>query len=713
MTNGDMTENWIKQTVRKLLEQATDAVVRLNLEEAQELVRTAQKVDPEEPELAKITNIIQGLIESQQPASQDSLSTDEGTDRDSQESIPEAITPEQSDQPANWTTFPAGEDEDILTPDDEGDIVDDATNREAVPGWRMGIDFGTSNTRIALNVPDEPPKLINIGEGVGEQAFMMPSVVAFHKDDGSIAALVGEDAVDRLEDPDWEVVRHIKRLLVVESDPQDAEHLQGVFSEVRENFRFLNDLPKPQTSRSVARLIITEALKRAQNEIDQDHARNNAAGPLLDLNALPVTLGVWGSAGLKARKTSGELLTESTNTSERPISDFEPCLAAQSSIKYDPNGSFGTTAIFDLGGGTFDVCVVEVDEKQEISMLSAGSHPLAGGSDIEQNIFNLARKKIAEEVGMQTDSVMGYLDDQPVLRGSLESQVRLVVADHPVNIGNQEIKLNNFLGHTVSIKMSYDEIAASVEATQTTQGGNLIDDVMKEFKRCVMRARNNVKDQDDEATTQFPKVIEEGFLKRVVLIGGGSRFPAIKTAVEAAVEPGDVEVKFDNDMGGGINPFFAIVLGAAQTDAKSRTEVFDRPSFSLLINNRQVYPAFTSTTVHSPNSLGSAITLRTFPFPENLEPGWEAKIVNETGDTVHSKRFEDLIFGPINVSFTRYGQFIIDGSGDKETIDLPGEYISKRQLGIRNKKIQSEQKAAEEADLSLRKNLRPKYPWNK
>jgi hypothetical protein len=694
-----MTEKWIEQTVRALLDRATVAIADLNQELAGELVSTARQLDPQNLQLDEIAEIISGLSDSPKIASQDPTPASLHVAEDFADShLQNAVLEHEVD------TLPK--------PDYPSET--DTVNRVTIPGWRIGIDFGTSNTRVALSDPDGSVQILTIGSPTYDPR-MLPSVVALHRKDGSTPAIVGERALELEGDPNWAVVRNIKRLLVVETDPQDAGILTHFSDVVRKKFEFLSELPNSQTSDSIARLIIDEALNRAQNEIDNAHEIDNSI-PLLDIRGLPVTFGVWGAAGLVARKTAGGLIDENTDTPERPVCDFEPSLAAQSSVKYDPIGSKGISVIFDLGGGTFDVCTVRVDEDEQISVLSTDSVPLAGGSDIERSVMRSAVEKIAAEMGFSTDDVMEVIEKEPVARGSLEAQIRTAIIDHSRFLEIPSvITLNDFIStDSVSISLTEADISAAVMRAEIDHepgdsgNWNLITHILECFRFCILRARNISRPSGSALTTKFEKVLEEGFIDRVILVGGGSQFPEIEKVVYETVP--NVNVEVDTDLNAGTNPLFAIVRGASLTNADSRSSVIDRPSVSLHINGERIYSAFTSTFVHAPNQLSGGITARQIDIGQTLNPGWVATIIDETGDTLLTKVGEDRVQSP-SCRFTRMGQFVItDGvHRNTRTIDLPNRSIWQIELDEELTRLADTAKL--EQDEALHKKLIENRYW--
>ena len=91
----------------------------------------------------------------------------------------------------------------------------------------VGVDFGTTNVRIATwdsDQPDLPPQPHLIGDG---DSYNMPAAVAFQRQPGGeVTPVVGQDADVLRDGPDTVVVRNIKRW-ALSDDPFVSWHLEG------------------------------------------------------------------------------------------------------------------------------------------------------------------------------------------------------------------------------------------------------------------------------------------------------------------------------------------------------------------------------------------------------------------------------------------------------------------------------------------------------
>lgn len=258
--------------------------------------------------------------------------------------------------------------------------------------FRLGIDFGTSTTKIALRRPGEPPIPLPIGRD-GTTTYM-PSVVAFvHRPGGELQTLVGEGA-EQAAGAAF-VVRSVKRCLGCTGDSCDAERRRGpcwCTSTGLISVPGVGELRPEQ----IAFLIVEEAVKRGVR----------AAQGLLGLDLLmhevvlaPVNFGCSSTFSLVQRQLllrdvahkMGFQAIDLRNIIEEPI-------AAGIGYAKLAGVTGGKVLIYDFGGGTFDTAILDVDiEASRITILAADGVPWLGGDDIDQIIYEYFMGRIGEE----------------------------------------------------------------------------------------------------------------------------------------------------------------------------------------------------------------------------------------------------------------------------------------------------------------------------
>lgn len=238
----------------------------------------------------------------------------------------------------------------------------------------VGIDFGTTNVRIATWDTDSPglPQSCSIGKGDPRYPEMMPAVVALQRQqDGSVSIKVGEDAVALTQDSNALVIHNIKRWA------QSSDSYMRWQMNVR-------DVPWPTwwnpESRCVevwgeqfpVKTLISEIMKEAISRAELPGEFEWRAG-------CPV------HSGLDYRSMLAEVIAEFAGRGSPNWLVDEPVLFLTLLWRMGQLDT-GSYLVYDLGGGSFDCAVIEVRENNEMIVHGADGHPLLGGADILRDI---------------------------------------------------------------------------------------------------------------------------------------------------------------------------------------------------------------------------------------------------------------------------------------------------------------------------------------
>ena len=323
--------------------------------------------------------------------------------------------------------------------------------------YRLGVDLGTTYTAAAADESGTPTMV-----GLGNRALQVPSVL-FVKEDGDL--LVGEAAEFRgLTQPD-RVVREFKRRL-----GDKVPMLVGgqAFS------------PEDLTAR-LLRWVVEVAASRFAGppaEIVLTHPANWGAYKLECLDQAAVLAGV------------------------APVTKLpEPVAAAAQFAARTQVAVEDRLVIYDLGGGTFDVCVVvkTIDGFRLLGTPEGIEH--MGGVDVDEAIFRQVLDAVREQVA-ELD-----LDHPETTVGLARLRRSCVDAKEELSNDVEAVVPVTLPGLTTSVRVTRPQLEAAIRPA------------LRETVAATSRAMRSAG-------------IEASEVRSVVLVGGSSRIPLVKEMVE-------------------------------------------------------------------------------------------------------------------------------------------------------------------------------------
>ena len=240
----------------------------------------------------------------------------------------------------------------------------------------IGIDFGTTNIRISIwdsDKPDQIPQPLTIGQG---DAYTMPTVIAFRRQPGGkIDTIVGENA-DGLEDgPNQVIVRNVKRYALAD-DSYVLWHLEVRETEWpswwNQESRCVRVWDQEFPVKDLLFLMLKEAFQRAGLTSGFEW---RAGCPV--------------HAGLSYRSDLTQVITELGGTGRGEVSRIveEPLLLLALAHEMGTLNA-GSYMVYDLGGGSFDCALAQIDDNKEMIIYGADGNPTIGGSDIDEFLIN-------------------------------------------------------------------------------------------------------------------------------------------------------------------------------------------------------------------------------------------------------------------------------------------------------------------------------------
>ncbi|WP_414442516.1 Fe-S protein assembly chaperone HscA [Burkholderia sp. 22PA0106] len=333
----------------------------------------------------------------------------------------------------------------------------------------VGIDLGTTNSLVA-SVRNSVPEVLPDDEG----RMLLPSVVRYLEKGGRRIGYAAKDAA--ASDPRNTIVS-VKRFMgrgkaEVEhaaNAPYDFVDAPGMVQ-----IRTIDGVKSPV---EVSAEILATLRQRAEDTLGDD-----LVGAVITVPAY------FDDAQRQATKDAARLAGLNVL---RLLN--EPTAAA---IAYGlDNGSEGLFAVYDLGGGTFDLSILKLT-KGVFEVLAAGGDSALGGDDFDHALFAhvLANAGI-ERAALSAEDVRALLDRSRVVKEAL--------TDAP----QAAFELTLSTGAVIAQTITADTFAALVEPL---------------VARTLSPTRKALRDAQ----------VTPADIKGVVLVGGATRMPVIRAAVE-------------------------------------------------------------------------------------------------------------------------------------------------------------------------------------
>jgi len=366
----------------------------------------------------------------------------------------------------------------------------------------IGTDLGTTNSCVSVMEGNEPVVIPN-----AEGKRTTPSIIGFVEGG---ERKVGDPAKRQAVTNPTKTVYSIKRFMGNKFSESKNEAERVPYSVVKGD----NDTPRVDidgrlySPQEISAMVLQKMKKTAEDYLGQDVTE-----------AVITVPAYFNDAQRQATKEDGEI---AGLTVRRIIN--EPTAAALA-YGMDKKGIDQKIVVFDFGGGTHDVSILELgDGVFEVLATDGDTH--LGGDDVDQKIINW----LAEEFKAEED--MDLRKDPMALQRLKEAA--------------EKAKIELSSSATTEINLPYVTATASgpkhlVRSLTKAKFEQLIDDLIKRTIAPCSKALKNagltIKDIDE-----------------VILVGGSTRIPAVQEAVEKF---------FGKTPSKGVNPDEVVALGAA------------------------------------------------------------------------------------------------------------------------------------------------------
>lgn len=376
-------------------------------------------------------------------------------------------------------------------------------------GKIIGIDLGTTNSCVAI-MEGTSPKVIENAEG----ARTTPSVVAY-AEDGEI--LVGASAKRQAVTNPKNTVFAVKRLIgrrFTDAEVQKDLNLMPYAIVAADNGDAWVDIGgKKLAPQQISAEVLRKMKKTAEDYLGEP------------VNEAVITVPAYfNDAQRQATKDAGRIAGLEV---KRIIN--EPTAAALAFGMDKQTRGDRKIAVYDLGGGTFDISIIEiadVDGEKQFEVLSTNGDTFLGGEDFDQRIIDYLVGEFKKDQGI--DLTQDVLALQRLKEAAEKAKIELS--------SSQQTEINlPYITATASgpKHMNIKLTRAKLEA--------LVEDLVN---RTIEPCRTAIKDAGVK--------LEE--INDVILVGGMSRMPKVQEKVKEY---------FGKDPRKDVNPDEAVAVGAA------------------------------------------------------------------------------------------------------------------------------------------------------
>jgi molecular chaperone HscA len=374
--------------------------------------------------------------------------------------------------------------------------IDIASGKVAKAAVVVGIDLGTTNSLVAfVNPQTHQPEII-----VDEMGSLVPSVIGFPPGQLPQVGYIAKEGL--IASPD-RTIYSVKRLLG--RSYKDVSDVQSFLS-----YRIIDD-----ETDALVKVMIDDAFYNPieLSAIILKSLKQKAEKSLgADVNQAVITVPAYfNDAQRQATRDAGKL----AGLDVLRILN-EPTAA---SLSYGLNATEAERVlVYDLGGGTFDVSILTIEEGV-FEVLSTKGDTVLGGDDIDRAVMQF------------------WISEQEVLQGldaGDKQKLRLMAESAKIDLSGypESVYRNNLIvgGVAVDLKLNYSQLQAAANP------------ILQKTQNCIAAALKDAR-------------LKESDIQAVVMVGGSTRYPEIYKLLTSLFP----HVQVNNQ----INPDEVVALGAA------------------------------------------------------------------------------------------------------------------------------------------------------
>lgn len=372
-------------------------------------------------------------------------------------------------------------------------------------GKIIGIDLGTTNSCVAVMEGKDPAVIVN-----SEGKRTTPSIVAFAKNGSSEERKVGDNAKRQAVVNPQGTIYSIKRFMGKKFDEVKDEAKQFPYTIEKDSKGGCKVKigEKYYTPQEISAMILQKMKKTAEDFLGQTVSE-----------AVITVPAYFNDTERQATKEAGMIAGLDV---KRIIN--EPTAAALA-YGLDKKNKNEKIAVFDLGGGTFDISILELgDGVFEVKATNGDVH--LGGDNFDEKIIDWLINEFKNENGID-------------LRKDIQALQRLKDAAEKA-----KIELSNASSAEINLPYITADSSGPKHLVKTLTKANFENLCDELFKRCLVPCKKAISDSGFK--------INE--IDEVILVGGSTRIPKIQEIVKNF---------FGKEPNKGVNPDEVVAVGAA------------------------------------------------------------------------------------------------------------------------------------------------------
>ncbi len=370
-------------------------------------------------------------------------------------------------------------------------------------GKIIGIDLGTTNSAVAV-MEGGSPKIIPSAEG--RNTF--PSIVSFKGSEISVGDTAKRQMVLNSKKTVNSVKRFMGRKMKDKAVQEAVKHVAYSILEGKDGMAVVEIEGKKYTPQEISAKILQKAKADAESYLGGSVSK-----------AVITVPAYFDDSQRQATKQAGEI---AGLTVERIVN--EPTAAALA-YGLDKKGS-QTIAVYDLGGGTFDISILEIGEGV-FEVKATNGDTFLGGDDFDnliiEHIIAEFKKEHGKDLSKDPQALQRIKDAAEKAKIELSSAQSTEINQPFITQGDEGQPLH------LTMTMTRAKLEEVVDL--------LIKKTFEPVRKALKDAKKDVKDIDD-----------------VVLVGGQTRMPKVQA---------EVEKFFGKEPHKGVNPDEVVAIGAA------------------------------------------------------------------------------------------------------------------------------------------------------